>query len=78
MAIGFDSSGLDALRPKHEDQRLAARLGRVRGFRVHPNDGAGGVGAVFVPHFTFEDDVALATGVAVGMNASTSTSDWAS
>ena len=54
-----DSSGFDALWPQHEDERLAPRLGRVGGFRVHPDDGARGVGAVFVPDLAFKDDVAF-------------------
>jgi len=60
------SSSFDTLRPKHENKRLATRLGRVGGLRVHPNDGARGIRAVFVPDFAFKDDVALAAGVAVG------------
>jgi len=63
---GDRSSGFDALGPQHEDQRLAPRLGGVGGFTVHPDDRARGVGAVLVPDFTFEHDVAFAAGVAVG------------
>jgi len=38
----------------------------VSRFSVHPHDGPGRIGAVFVPDFALQHDIALATGVAVG------------
>lgn len=62
---GAHSSTLDAFRPEHQNQCLSSGFRRMCGFSIHPHERSCWVGSIFVPDFTFEDDVCFTARVAV-------------